>query len=63
MFNVLDDIGQTSQTFDLVDEMGNLVTSLNTDLIDVGNWTIVANGDVNLSAGFGDTYVISVDIV
>jgi hypothetical protein len=63
MYDVLDDIGQTSQTFDLVDEMGNLVTSLNTDLIDVGNWTIVANGDVDQSGGFGDAYLISVDIV
>jgi len=63
MFNVLDDIGQTSQSFDLVDENGNLVTSLNANSVDIANWTIVANGDVNLSGGFGDTYVISVDIV
>ena len=63
MYDVLDDIGQTSQTFDLVDEMGNLVTSLNANTVDIANWTIVANGDVDQSGGFGDAYVVQVDIV
>jgi hypothetical protein len=32
--------------------MDNLVTSLNAVSVDIANWTIVANGDVNLSGGF-----------
>jgi len=63
MYDVLDDIGQTSQSFDLVDENGNLVTSLDTNSVDIANWTIVANGDVDQSGGFGDAYVVQVDIV
>jgi|GEM_PF-2525912 len=63
MYDVLADISQAPQTFDLVDEVGNLVTSLNTDQVDIANWTIVANGDVDSSGGFGDAYVMQVDVV
>jgi hypothetical protein len=63
MYAVLDSIGQTPQTFDLVDQNSNLVTSLNTNSIDIASWTIVANGDVDMSSGFEDAYVIQVDIV
>ena len=63
MYDVLADISQAPQTFDLVDEVGNLVTSLDTSQVDTANWTIVANGDVNMSGGFGDGYVVSTDII
>ena len=62
MYSVLDSIGQTPQSFDLIDETGNLVTSLNANSIDIANWTIIANGDVDLSGSFGDGYVMA-DIV
>jgi hypothetical protein len=63
MYDVLDGIGQTSQSFDLVGLNGNLVTSLNTDSVDIDSWTIVANGDVDMSGSFDDAYVMQVDIV
>jgi hypothetical protein len=63
MYDVLDGIGQTSQSFDLVGLNGNLVTSLNTDSVDIASWTIVANGDVDMSGSFDDAYVMQVDIV
>jgi len=51
-------------TFDLVDNTtGNKITSLDTNAIDVGQWSIVANGDVNGSGSFNDTYTVTADIV
>jgi len=51
-------------TFDLIDNAtGNRISALDTNTIDVGQWTIVANGDVDQSGGFGDGYVVQVDIV
>jgi hypothetical protein len=53
----------TIDTFDLVDNItGNRVTSLDPDAAE-GQWTIVANGDVNSSGSFNDTYTVAVDIV
>jgi hypothetical protein len=53
----------TIDTFDLVDNTtGNRVTNLNPDAA-LGEWTIVANGDVNGSGSFNDTYTVAVDIV
>ena len=63
MYAVLDSIGQIPQTFDLADQNNNLVTSLNANSTDIANWIIVANGDVDMSGGFEDAYVIQVDIV
>ena len=63
MYGVLNGIGQASQSFDLVDQNGILVTSFNTNSSDIANWTIVANGDVDLSGVFSDEFVVSVDIV
>jgi len=46
-------------TFDLIDNTtGNRISSLDANAIDVGQWTIVANGDVNQSGGFEDGYVM-----
>ena len=51
-------------TFDLIDNItGNVVTSLNVDSINVGQWSILANGDVNMSGEFNENYTVSVDIV
>jgi len=53
----------TIDTFDLIDNTtGNRVTNLDPDAA-LGEWTIVANGDVDMSGGFGDAYVLQVDII
>ena len=55
---------ETIDTFDLIDEQGARVTQM-----DAGGsgtppeWTIVANGDVNLSGGFDDAYVTMPEVV
>jgi len=54
----------TIDTFDLIDNTtGNRITTLDANAIDVGQWSIVANGDVDQSGGFGDAYMVQVDIV
>ena len=51
-------------TFDLIDNTtGNRISNLDANAIDVGQWSIVANGDVDQSGGFGDAYVVQVDMV
>jgi len=51
-------------TFDLIDSTtGNRISTLDTNAIDIGQWSIVANGDVDQSGGFGDAYVMQVDVV
>ena len=51
-------------TFDLIDNItGNRISTLDANAIDVGQWSIVANGDVDQSGEFGDAYVVQVDIV
>ena len=62
VYEVLNCIGQAPQNFDLVDTKGNLITNLNAETAEIANWTIVANGDVNMSGGFVDTYLVA-DIV
>ena len=53
----------TLDTFDLVDNTtGNRVTSLDPDTT-LGQWTIVVNGDVDLSSSFDDQYLIPVDFI
>jgi cyclophilin family peptidyl-prolyl cis-trans isomerase len=47
-------------TFDLVDENGNRITSLNPNSPDnFQDWVMVANGDVNMSGEFDTTYVMA----
>jgi hypothetical protein len=54
----------TIDTFDLIDNnTGNRISTLDANAIDVGQWSIVANGDVDQSGGFGDGYVMQVDVV
>ena len=51
-------------TFDILDASGNRVTELNTNSTgEAPTWTIVANGDVDMSGGFGDDYFVTTDIV
>jgi len=53
----------TIDTFDLVDNItGDRVTNLDPNAA-LGEWIIVANGDVDQSGGFGDGYTVAVDIV
>jgi len=42
---------------------GNRITNLDSNAIDVGLWSIVANGDVDQSGGFVDGYVMQVDSI
>jgi len=51
-------------TFDLINNItGERITSLDMSAAEVGDWSIVANGDVNLSGGFSDDFTIVIDIV
>ena len=48
-------------TFDLIDNTtGERITTLDANAVDVGDWSIVANGDVDQSGGFGDAYVVPI---
>jgi len=54
---------ETIDGFDLIDETGNRLNSLDpTALGNAPQWMIVANGDVNMSGEFADSYVMA-DIV
>ena len=49
-------------TFDIIDSDGNRVTKLDASSSgDVPTWTIVANGDADLSGGFDATYVTTIN--
>ena len=51
-------------TFDLIDSDGNRVTQLDANASgEPPTWTIVANGDVDMSGSFADDYVVPMDIV
>jgi hypothetical protein len=51
-------------TFDLIDDKGARVTKLEPSAtVAAPTWTIVANGDVNLSGKFADDYIIASDLV
>ena len=53
----------TIDTFDLIDNAtGNRITNLDPDAA-LGQWTIVANGDVDTSGSFNDGFTVVVDIV
>jgi hypothetical protein len=53
----------TIDTFDLVDNItGNRISSLDPNTAE-GQWTIVANGDVDTSGSFNDGFTVVVDIV
>jgi hypothetical protein len=51
-------------SFDLIDTNGDRVTSLDANASgEAPTWTIVANGDANMSGGFVDDYVVTSDLV
>ena len=50
-------------TFDLIDSEGARVTELDADISGEPTWTLVANGDVDMSGSYDDTYVVTADIV
>jgi len=51
-------------TFDLIDAQGERVTQLDPDATgDAPTWTLVANGDVDLSGSFAEDFVVAVDLV
>jgi hypothetical protein len=55
---------QTIDTFDLIDSNGNRVTQLDADASgEVPIWTLVANGDVDMSGSFAEDYVVSSELV
>ena len=55
---------ETIDTFDLIDQQGARVTRMDAGVSGAPvEWTIVANGDVNLSGSFEGGYVLQSDIV
>ena len=55
---------ETIDTFDLIDQQGARVTRMDAGVSGAPvEWTIVANGDVNLSGTFEEGYVLQSDIV
>ena len=55
---------ETIDTFDVLDSNGARVTELDADYSgDAPTWTLVANGDVNMSGSYDDAYVVTADIV
>jgi hypothetical protein len=55
---------ETIDTFDLIDSDGARVTTLDADATgEAPTWTLVANGDVNLSGSYDDSYIVSSDLV
>jgi len=51
-------------TFDLIDSEGNRVTELDANASgEAPTWTIVANGDVDMSGSFADDYLVSSELV
>ena len=51
-------------TFDVLDSSGARVTTLDADYSgEAPTWTLVANGDVNMSGSYDDDYVATADIV
>ena len=51
-------------TFDIIDASGNRVTTLDANASgDAPTWTIVANGDADLSGDFANSYLVTSDLV
>jgi hypothetical protein len=54
----------TIDTFDIIDSAGALVTELDANATgEAPTWTLVANGDVDMSGSYDDDYVATADIV
>jgi len=54
---------ETIDTFDVIDSAGARVTELDADASgEAPTWTLVANGDVDMSGSYADAYVTQVDI-
>ena len=54
---------ETIDTFDVLDSTGARVTTLDADATgEAPTWTLVANGDVDMSGSYDDDYLVTVDI-
>jgi hypothetical protein len=54
---------ETIDTFDVLDSNGARVTTLDADATgEAPTWTLVANGDVDMSGSYDDDYLVTVDI-
>jgi hypothetical protein len=54
---------ETIDTFDVLDSSGARVIELDAEATgDAPTWTLVANGDVDMSGSYDDAYVMQVDI-
>jgi hypothetical protein len=54
---------ETIDTFDVIDSAGARVTELDAEASgETPIWTLVANGDVDMSGSYDDDYVVQVDI-
>jgi len=55
---------ETIDTFDIIDSSGDRVTTLDANASgDAPTWTIVANGDVDMSGEFFDDYTANIEII
>ena len=55
---------ETIDTFDVIDSNGARVTQLDANATgEAPTWTLVANGDVDMSGSYDDDYVVTADIV
>ena len=55
---------ETIDSFDLIDETGNRLNTLDpTTLDNAPEWLIIANGDVDASGNFAESFIINSDLV
>ena len=55
---------ETIDFFDVLDSSGARVTQLDVNASgDAQTWTLVANGDVDMSGSFADNYIVESDLV
>jgi len=55
---------ETIDSFDLIDETGNRLNTLDpTTLDNASEWLMIANGDVNASGNFAESFIINSDLV
>jgi hypothetical protein len=55
---------ESIDTFDLIDSSGNRISELDANASgDAPTWTIVANGDVDLSGDFSQDYLTTIEML
>jgi len=55
---------ETIDTFDIIDSAGAIVTQLDADATgEAPTWTLVANGNVDMSGSFDSDYIVMSDLI